>query len=191
MEILLAISHPDDDAIFAGALQRRLAAQAWSVVCMTANPGDLRGLELLRWQGELGTPAERVHFLGQHDDPDDRRSGRCSIALETVTRRLRALALTPALVVTHNAHGEYGHPHHRLLHTAVVKVHPDTPRLEFGYGQGCADLEIPCAQKWEHAVRCYASQARVIEKLRTGCEVFRWSVATSQDVRKRVARSLA
>ena len=187
MDILLVISHPDDDAIFAGALQRRLAAHAWIVVCLTATPGTLRGRELLRWQSELGTRAERVHFLGEVDEPSDYRSGRSSIAPESVTKRLSALALAPGLVVTHNAEGEYGHPHHALVHSAVARVYPATPRLEFGYGRDGVEWEIPCVSKWPSVVRCYPSQQRVIEKLRTESETFCWSASTPPDVRRSVA----
>ncbi len=190
MQILLVISHPDDDAIFAGALQRRLAAHAWSVVCLTAAIDSPRGRELLRWQGELGTPLERLHFLAEVDDPDDYRSGRCSIGSAAVTEGLRALALAPELVVTHNAQGEYGHPHHALVHAAVTQVYASAPRLEFGHGCGAVDWEIPCADKWPLALQCYASQQRVIEKLRTASETFCWSQSTPAGVRRSVAREL-
>ena len=190
MHILLVISHPDDDAIFAGALQQRLAAHAWSVVCLTAAPGTLRGGELLRWQSELGTPRERLHFLGAVDEPEDYRTGRSSIAPEAVTQGLRALALAPELVVSHNAHGEYGHPHHALVHAAVAQIYPETPRLEFGHGCAAVDWELPCAQKWPSVLRCYASQQRVIEKLRVERETFRWSPATPAHARQSIARRL-
>jgi LmbE family N-acetylglucosaminyl deacetylase len=190
MDILLVIGHPDDDAIFAGALQQRLAAHAWSVACLTATPDTPRGGELLRWQAELGTPRERLHFLGAVDAPEDYRSGRSSIAPEAVMKGLRALALAPELVVTHNAHGEYGHPHHALVHAAVAQVYPETPRLEFGYGCDASDWQLPCTEKWPNVVRCYASQQRVIEKFRVELETFCWSSATPPDARRNIARRL-
>ena len=147
MHILLVISHPDDDAIFAGALQQRLAAHAWSVVCLTAAPGTPRGGELLRWQGELGTPRERLHFLGEVDDPEDYRSGRSSIAPEAVMHGpARARAARPSSSSATTRAASTGTRTMRSLHAAVAQIYPETPRLEFGYGCDAVDWELPCAR---------------------------------------------
>lgn len=190
MKILLVIAHPDDDAIFAGALQARLRSHTWEIVCITSSGDESRGRELLCWQRHLGTPAGRISFLGEADDPEDRRRGHCSIPLERVVGALGEFARRPRLVVTHNAHGEYDHPHHVLAHRAVTRALSGTPRLEFGYGSEGFDLALPSAGKWPHAVRCYASQRPVIAKFRDEQETFEWSGDAPPAIRRRIARAV-
>ncbi|MGH0028766.1 MAG: PIG-L deacetylase family protein [Myxococcota bacterium] len=180
MRALLLVAHPDDDAIFAGALQRRLSGHTWSVVCLTGGAGAPRGRELLRWQASLGTPARRIHFLGETDDPRDLRDGTCSIPLARVCRRIAGLGLAPDVVVTHNAAGEYGHPHHVLAHRAAARVFPATPRLEFARGATPADLRLRCAGKWPRVAACYRSQWRVVARHWRPSEGFRWATGDGE-----------
>lgn len=173
LSVLLVVAHPDDDAIFAGALQRRAARHTWTVVCMTHAEGSPRAQELRAWQASLGTDPARVRFLGHPDDPEDRRQGRCSIDPAAVVRGLRALRARPALLVTHNAAGEYGHPHHVLVHRAALEAYPRVPRLLFGQGLASADLELPCDDaKWSAVAAAYPSQASVVATFARPAEAF-------------------
>ena len=173
LSVLLVVAHPDDDAIFAGALQRQAARHRWTVVCMTHADGSPRALEMRAWQTTLGTPASRVRFLGQADDPEDRRQGRCSIDADAVARGLRAQRLRPSLLVTHHETGEYGHPHHRLVHRVAAAVYADVPRLLFGHGLASSDLTLACDDaKWRAIAEAYPSQASVVATFARPTETF-------------------
>jgi LmbE family N-acetylglucosaminyl deacetylase len=130
-DILLVVAHPDDDALFAGELQRRLGMFTWGVVCVTYQADSVRARELVSWQRALGTLPENLHFLGLNDDPSDITSGHSSFSVDEVAARLRELSLSCRLVVTHDVDGEYGHPHHAVTHAAACMVFSDTPRLHF------------------------------------------------------------
>jgi LmbE family N-acetylglucosaminyl deacetylase len=171
-EILLLIAHPDDDAIFAGALQRRLGAFRWGVVCVTWAAETPRGRELLAWQALLGTDPGRIAFLEQRDEPGDLDRRRCTLDVGAVRGRLRALALAPRLVITHNDVGEYGHPHHVFAHHVAREVFASCPRLVFGAGKPTRDLAVSCRDKWGEVKRCFASQASVIERFISDEETF-------------------
>lgn len=183
LSCLLFVAHPDDDAIFAGALQQRARRHDWTVVCLTHVPASPRAAEMRQWQSLLGTDPHRIHFLGLPDDPEDRRRGRCSLDQGLVEAALRSLSVEPDIVVTHNELGEYGHPHHLLVHRAAHAVFPGRPFLHFGHGLEAADsgptLVLPCADKWPDIAACYASQAHVVESLRRPAETFFFRPPTS------------
>lgn len=163
-DAMLLIAHPDDDAIFGGPLQVRLAMLRWQVVCLTYTAADERGQELLAWQASLGVPADRVTFLGFADDPADLVRNRSGFRVADVAEALLALPETPPLVVTHNAAGEYGHPHHRSVHRAAVQVFEQL--VTFGAGSrrdsNCT-IEVP--DLTPRICRHYRSQATVVRSM--------------------------
>jgi LmbE family N-acetylglucosaminyl deacetylase len=169
---LLLVAHPDDDAIFAGELQRRSTHLDWVVVCVTHDAASPRAAEMRAWQATLGTDPARVHFLGHADDPQDWREKRCSLEAAAVAASVQALDIRPDLLVTHNAVGEYGHPHHLLVHRVACELHPEIARLEFGEGTSAGDVVLPCAAKWTAVVDAYASQRSVIATFRREVERF-------------------
>ena len=174
VEVLLLIAHPDDDAIFAGALQHAFAMFRWGVACVTWNAECPRGAELLAWQSRQGVSRERIAFLDLPDDPEDYRNRRCTIDPREVVARLAGLAWCPRLVVTHNALGEYGHPHHVMVHHVARAAFAGVPRLVFGAGRPGAELAVPCGDKWPAVRAAYPSQAHVIDKFVAEHETFFW-----------------
>jgi LmbE family N-acetylglucosaminyl deacetylase len=173
-DVLLVISHPDDDAIFAGQLQMVFRSLEWSVVCVTHERKSCRGAELLAWQQYLGTDPTRVHLLGHCDDPRDLRDSRCRIDSKDVGFELRQLNIAPRIVVTHNDVGEYGHPHHIMTHHVVRETYSKCPILYFGYGKKRPDLTLAADVKWSAMTAFYKSQARAIRQFVGNPETFLW-----------------
>jgi LmbE family N-acetylglucosaminyl deacetylase len=174
-DVLLVISHPDDDAIFAGQLQMVLGSLEWSVVCVTHERKGCRGAELLAWQQYLGTDSTRIHLLGYPDDPQDLRDSHCSIDPANVGLKLRQLNITPRIVVTHNDVGEYGHPHHIMTHHVVRETYSQCPILFFGHGKKRQDLILAADVKWSAMKAFYKSQAKAIRPFFGNPETFlRW-----------------
>jgi LmbE family N-acetylglucosaminyl deacetylase len=171
---LLVVSHPDDDALFAGQLQSKLSGAAWTVVCVTFHREHQRAAELLAWQASLGTAPGDVFFLGHPDDPEDWRQRRSSIDRREVERGLARLSLAPDLVVTHNDRGEYGHPHHVLTHRAAVNVYRDPPILVFGMGLSHVDIALPCPDKPRILRDYFPSQRKAVARLARTREKLCW-----------------
>ncbi len=181
-ECLLVVSHPDDDAIFAGALQAHLSAARWSVVCVTHTADSVRGGELIAWQRALGTDPTRIHFLGFADAQEDWQQRRCSFTDSDIAAALLRLRMQPSLVVTHNARGEYGHPHHVATHLAARQAYPDAPCLAFGFGVCHADISTPSPGKRAEVARYYPSQATSIRRTARSSERFLWLRRPQQPV---------
>jgi len=174
IDILMVISHPDDDAVFAGELQKRWNFLNWYVVCVTWNKDSERGKELISWQTSMSTYPENIYFLDFEDDPNDVRQGISSIDISEIEMRLKKLLLEPKLVVTHNDKGEYGHPHHITTHKAVLNVYKDKRKLFFGYGRDFYDILLHRFDKSEAIRRIYGSQAWVVDMFNPTAETFIW-----------------
>lgn len=101
MNAVVLHAHPDDELLFADGL---MAAKPWNwtTVCLTK-----------------GRPYSGVS-LGFSDEW--RILHRTEY--EAWRAAVDALGLTPDLVVTHNAMGEYGHPHHMAVHQIAHELFP-------------------------------------------------------------------
>lgn len=78
-----------------------------------------------------------------------------------IVQGLRHIDLKPFdTIVTHNEVGEYGHPHHRMLHKVLVRRFADKPIVTFGarregMGEHVLRLTKAEAAKKMEALRCY------------------------------------
>lgn len=104
MNAAVVHAHPDDESLFAGALIESHPEWTWTLVSLTTSPQ---------------APMYPGIVLG-HDDV---------WRILTVPEReawkqsLVALDLAPDVVFTHNALGEYGHPHHMTVHAIVHELY--------------------------------------------------------------------
>jgi mycothiol conjugate amidase Mca len=145
---LLAVhAHPDDECIFGGGTLARYAAEGVQVVLVTCTNGDkgrLRGdwnnrpisaseVASLR-QAELAAAARilgisHLHTLGYHDSGrsgavDDPMAFTRADATQVVGRLVRLMRhYRPAVVVTYDEQGAYGHPDHIMAHRATMAAY--------------------------------------------------------------------
>ena len=140
----MVVAHPDDETLWgAGIMLRYAERRRWTVICCSVPVLDpIRAEKFADACVVLGAQpvlipmpeTEIVHALSHID-----LSGfDC--------------------VVTHNAHGEFGHPHHRLVHYAVVVMAPQMPKVFFGArrgGHGRVRLRL---NKLEHTAKRDALQ---------------------------------
>lgn len=118
--ILVIISHPDDEVIWAGNILTFLQKQGWLIyiVCLSGNdPSTERFREFhkvcseLNWQGAIvGKSMQDAHAsLGNWDD--------------LVEKALSILKCPhPTLVLTHSPYGdEFNHPHHTWCYRNAFK----------------------------------------------------------------------
>lgn len=139
MKALCLVAHPDDCVIFGYSYMYHHPEYQWTVGYLTYTAEDPRGAELKQfWQSRN---IDCV-FLGFEDDYHDQEQQQlnCWPAMVAKTQ-CSTLAAGYDLVLTHDANGDYGHIHHRLVHEAVA----DHPRLvTFAPpGQGTVTLTIP------------------------------------------------
>lgn len=93
MNALVLHAHPDDELLFAGSL---MAAKPWDWTTVSLTKGRPYAGVSLGFADEWRI-LHRSEYLEWKD-------------------AVAALDLHPDLVVTHNAMGEYGHPHHMAVH---------------------------------------------------------------------------
>jgi len=161
VDAVMIVAHPDDDGLFGGAIQLAFNSLNWGVVCLTNNASNHRGHELISWQRYLGTKVENIRFLDFPDDATDIKRGESSFTVEQVTSAIASLCLKAKLIITHNHVGEYGHPHHKSVHKAVVSLFQDL--IVFGDGIENCDLQIKVPCFVEELSRHYSSQKDVIK----------------------------
>lgn len=128
---LVVVAHPDDETLAMGGTVARLADEGWEVTIISAT----RGESAYVWDGSVTTreaagavrEQELYHacsVLGVHDVrllgfPDGKleevAEGSLAAALGVVMATTR-----PAVVLTWDARGGYGHPDHCAVHRAVT-----------------------------------------------------------------------
>lgn len=158
---MIVVAHPDDDALFGGPFQLANNWIEWHVICATYEEQDERAAELVEWQRRMG--AKSVAFLGLADHWDG-GSHDMGFTADDVLRRLKQQpSIDPDLVLTHNALGEYGHPHHAAVGRAVRRLFATRKIIEFAHGLDEYDFEVHVPDMFAAVRACHASQAPVIE----------------------------
>ena len=122
MKSCVVVAHPDDETLWAGGFLARYARESvWEVVCCTIPRADpIRADKFLNACGVLGARGI-VH-------PAIEQS-----AGESLTH-LNDIDLSEYdYIMTHNAWGEYGHIHHRNVHSWVLDTYPHKRLGVFGH----------------------------------------------------------
>jgi LmbE family N-acetylglucosaminyl deacetylase len=137
-KILMVFAHADDETLLAGALIASLVSDGHNVTVLCLAPGDddrtsrlhkacavlgvnavetLRYIEGAMWRDELDEASNAREDLKLMpalsvvpvDDLASRVSGRIS-------------EINPDVVITHSAHGDYGHPDHAAVYEATLRA---------------------------------------------------------------------
>ena len=117
MKALVLVAHPDDCVIWAKAYMDAHPNHGWTITYLTHWRFHKRGREIARYWRKRNIP---VRFLGFKDHGRD--LGANSLLTWSETEAIRVLQRATQeydLILTHGAEGEYGHPHHRVVHDAV------------------------------------------------------------------------
>jgi len=117
VKALVAVAHPDDCVIFASAYMDAHPDYEWSIVYLTQHWWNKRAREISRYWRKRGI---KTKFLGFKDHGRD--LGSLSLktwAEDDAIRAIRKVAIHYDFILTHNEEGEYGHPHHQVVHKAV------------------------------------------------------------------------
>ena len=117
-KVLVIIAHPDDELIWmGGTLLRHKKDWNTKVVCLTResdgdrNPKFKKACEILGVEGFIYYLDDTTNNPWNQQEAIDIISKHCGTIYD--------------LVFTHGENGEYGHPHHKLIHKIVSKIIDD------------------------------------------------------------------
>lgn len=106
----MVVAHPDDEALFGGG--QLLLEDNWKVVCLTNGDNSIRRKEFEQVMYVVGATFEMWNYHDQFEVPLD--------DFEPVLRKIMTEPFKK--IVTHNAYGEYGHPHHKQIHNVMRRL---------------------------------------------------------------------
>jgi LmbE family N-acetylglucosaminyl deacetylase len=127
MQAVCVVAHPDDCVIFARPYIDNHPGYSWRIVYLTYHHLDDRAQEMTRYWIQRGVG---VQFLGFTDDYKDQQTQQFNFWDPRAAEGVLQQAVHGAdLILTHNADGDYGHIHHRLVHGALCQL--DVPKVYF------------------------------------------------------------
>ena len=141
IKALCVVAHPDDCVIFAYSFIHNHPEYEWTICYLTYTETHERGREFTKFWNNRGVA---VKFLGYPDEWNFVDDCPGSIDEDLARRDIHSIIANQDLVLTHNAQGEYGHPHHILVNCAT-KIH--TNRVTFanvGGGNTKYSLDPSC-----------------------------------------------
>lgn len=143
----VVVAHPDDEVLWAGGLLARHGERYTVICCSIPRADPVRAFKFFAACETFGAHARLLPF--PETDPKE------------PLQHLGLLDLSAfELVVTHNAQGEYGHPHHRALHRFVTERFPRAAAT-FGFrpdgSRGSEVLHLSADEQARKmaALRCY------------------------------------
>ena len=137
MKALVLVAHPDDCVIFASAYMDAHPEHEWAITYLTHWRFHKRGREMTRYWRKRGI---KTRYLGFKDHGRD--LGLNGLHTWSEKEALRVMGRSVKgyeLILTHGEEGEYGHPHHRVVHKAVN----DLPIAKVYFSLDTSDLALP------------------------------------------------
>jgi len=139
MNALCLVAHPDDCVIFALSYIHNHSDLNWTIGYLTYTAQDPRGAELAAFWHKRGIKCVFLGFEDHWHDNEQQRFTRWDS--NDAKQACSQLAAVYELILTHDEHGDYGHIHHRLVHSAVTQ-HPNV--ITFAKpGEGTVTLTVP------------------------------------------------
>lgn len=117
MKALCLVAHPDDCVIFAYSFMHHWYNLNWTVAYLTYQAHDVRAQEFIKFWGSRNIPVRFIGFEDHWHDQEQQQFTRWD-PLDAIAK-CQTLAQNYDLILSHDAHGDYGHIHHQLVHRAV------------------------------------------------------------------------
>jgi len=148
MKALCLVAHPDDCVIFGYSYIHHHPEMQWHICYLTYTEWQPRGREVKEFWARRGIPCV---FLGYQDDYLDNENKQISFDEEQARREIGNIIQSYDLVLTHDAHGDYGHIHHVFVHDCardharlVTFARPGEGTIEYSIPSGTYTLdELP------------------------------------------------
>jgi hypothetical protein len=148
MKAMTLVAHPDDCVIFAYSYMHAHPEHDWTICYLTSTIKEPRGKEFFNFWYKRGMAVEFLEFKDQWNHeincPGQINAKDAAIAVKSAIE-------DQDLILTHGAGGEYGHPHHVLVHECarhhpnrVVFADPGTGTVKYQIEPGTYSLdELP------------------------------------------------
>jgi hypothetical protein len=138
MKAIAVVAHPDDCVIFAYSFIDKYSDLDWTVCYLTHDCESPRGDEFHRFwrKRQINTV-----FLGYEDNWRDIENKSISFNTAQAKKDIQDLISQFDIVLTHNAEGEYGHPHHVFVHECCAQ-HANTVTFA-SYSNGNEKHTVP------------------------------------------------
>lgn len=127
MKALCFVAHPDDCAIFAYHFINLYKNFQWHIEYLTYNQNHSRGMEVKSFWEKRSVTTDFCNFS---DNWNYVSRGEIGFSKKAATDLINEKAQGYNLILTHNSLGEYGHPHHLLIHNTIKEL--STPKVYFG-----------------------------------------------------------
>jgi LmbE family N-acetylglucosaminyl deacetylase len=126
---LAVVAHPDDCIIFALPLIENLPQYQWHIIYLTYGAMDPRAAEVAVFWNNRNVTTEFLGFVDDYTDQETQHLNYWHRIDAEMAIRPAVLKHNPVLLVTHNADGDYGHIHHKIVHDTVQAI--DVPQIYF------------------------------------------------------------
>jgi LmbE family N-acetylglucosaminyl deacetylase len=127
MKAYCAVAHPDDCVIFARPYIDAHPEHDWTIVYLTYQSTDPRAREVSAYWNARNV---KTKFLGFTDDYKDQQTQALNFWYGIdAEASLQSECQDAELILTHNEDGDYGHIHHKVVHSAFKLV--DTKKVYF------------------------------------------------------------
>lgn len=189
-QALLLTAHPDDETIFCGGTLLAHPGWDWHVICATYSTGQTRYDEFqsaIKAYRDAGVKIVEATTLSLIDIANEMPSEQ----LEAWRHAVEGIGGNFDIVLTHNAAGEYGHPHHRTLnrlahdrfHNVWEFIAPGATPGEpqpFRESNHVVPLDDELlSKKFAIFDQCYRSQANL---WRVFPDMMRWAFTTGPEI---------
>lgn len=132
MRAVAMVAHPDDCVIYAYGFIQAYPELEWTICYLTYTATDYRGREFFKFWQRRG---RSTVFLGYPDTYQDLLNDQVSFDQGAAADSITSVIKDFDLVLTHDHHGDYGHPHHRFVNQVVCSNHSHVVCFA-GAGQG-------------------------------------------------------
>jgi LmbE family N-acetylglucosaminyl deacetylase len=139
MKAICMVAHPDDCIIFGYSYIYNHPEYEWTIGYLTYTDNDDRAVEIRQFWQKKNINCVFLGFLDHWRDQEQQQFNFWDPA--NAIDQCWNLVKDYGLVLTHDAHGDYGHIHHKLVHRAVCQHHG---AVYFAPpGQGNRHLSVP------------------------------------------------
>ena len=120
MKALCLVAHPDDCVIFAYSYMFNHPEHEWTVGYLTYQSNEPRAAEFAKFWNKRNIDTVFLGFEDHWHDNEQKKLTRW-YGLDAAAE-CQLLARDYDIVLTHDEHGDYGHIHHKLVHSAVATL---------------------------------------------------------------------
>lgn len=127
MRALCLVAHPDDCALFGYKFITDHNDWDWQIWYLTYHDHSERVEELRQFWDKRAIPVSAGGFPDQWEHVS---KGEIGFDRSEAEQAIKSTTRDHDVLLTHNAAGEYGHPHHLFIHDIVKDL--DVPKIYFG-----------------------------------------------------------